>query len=67
MPAVLYESQTERRGKLALAPAGRAKEQDIGTPIRPPGAGGERHHCARCASYLATSLDVRLPLHHSRL
>jgi hypothetical protein len=28
---------------MALAPAGRAKEQDIGTLIKPAGAGGERH------------------------
>ena len=34
-PAVLNESQTERRRKMALAPAGRAKEQDIGTLIKP--------------------------------
>jgi hypothetical protein len=37
------ESQTERRRKMALAPAGRAKEQDIGPLIKPAVAGGERH------------------------
>ncbi len=42
-PAVLYESQTERRSKVTLARAGRAKEQDIGTLIKPAVAGGERH------------------------
>ena len=42
-PAVLNESQTERCRKMALAPAGRAKEQDIGTLIKPAVAGGERH------------------------
>jgi hypothetical protein len=42
-PAVLDESQTERCRKMALAPAGRAEEQDIGTLIEPAIAGGERH------------------------
>ena len=42
-PAVLNESQTERCRKMALAHAGRAKEQDIGTLIKPAVAGGERH------------------------
>ena len=42
-PAVLDERQTERRRKMALAAAGRAKEQDIGALIKPAVAGGERH------------------------
>ena len=37
------ERQTERCRKMALAAAGRAKEQDIGTLDRASVAGGERH------------------------
>jgi len=39
----LNESQTGCCRKMALAPAGRAKEQDIGTLIKPAVSEGERH------------------------
>jgi len=43
-PSVLDERKPDGCGKMALASAGRAKEQEIGAPLNPAIASGERHH-----------------------